>query len=250
MPHTSEIDVAATSSDGAASSGTRTAGEVAAGMRTALPACLAVIPLGLALGVLVVQAGFDWWWATIIAAVVFAGSLEFLLVGLIAATAPLAQVAVSAALVNFRHVFYALSFPLHRVTGIGAKAYSTFALTDEAYALTATPESARWSRAKIISIQATFHIAWVTCVTAGALLGMLVPPQVVGLEFAVTALFTVLGIEAYKVRKSLPLPILAIGCAIVGALISPTNMLVIAMGLFTIALIAGYGVRVWRRRRG
>src|SRR5699024_6863848 len=115
---------------------TGTREEVLAGWRTTAPAGLAVLPLGIALGVLVVQSGLAWWWGPVLAGVVFAGSLEFLLVGMLAAAAPFAQVAVTSLLVNFRHVFYALSFPLHRVHGRGWRAYSTFALTDEAYALT------------------------------------------------------------------------------------------------------------------
>ncbi|MEU4450744.1 AzlC family ABC transporter permease [Nocardioides sp. NPDC023903] len=222
--------------------------EVAAGWRIALPACVAVVPLGLALGVLVVQSGLAWWWAPVLGAVVFAGSMEFLLVGLLAA-APLAQIAVSTLLVNFRHVFYAISFPMHRVRGRGWKAYSTFALTDEAYALTATPEAAGWSRTRIISIQAFFHVAWVLCVAAGAGLGSLIPPQVAGLDFAVTALFVVLGMEAYKVRRSLPISVLALGCAIVAALISRDNMLLIAMGMFCVALVCSYVLAARRSRR-
>jgi len=214
--------------------------EVAAGWRIVLPACVAVIPLGLALGVLVVQSGLAWWWAPVLGAVVFAGSMEFLLVGLLAAAAPLAQIAVSTLLVNFRHVFYAISFPMHRVRGRGWKAYSTFALTDEAYALTATPEAAGWSLTRIISIQAFFHLAWVLCVAAGAGLGSLIPPQVVGLDFAVTALFVVMGMEAYKVRRSVPISVLALGCAVVAALISRDNMLLIAMGMFCVALVCSY----------
>lgn len=224
--------------------------EIVAGARTVLPAGLAVIPLGLALGVLVVQSGFEWWWATMLAAIVFAGSLEFFLVGLFAAAAPLAQIAVSAVIVNFRHVFYALSFPLHRVTGRGWKAYSTFALTDEAYALTATPAAHGWTRARILTIQAGFHFLWVLFVTIGAGLGTMIPPQVVGLDFALTALFVVLGVEAYKVRKSLPAPALAFGCAIVGLLVSPENMLMIAMGLFVLALGCGYALTKRTRRVG
>lgn len=223
--------------------------ELVAGWRTVLPACVAVVPLGLALGVLVVHSGLAWWWAPVLGAIVFAGTMEFLLVGLLAVTAPLAQIAVSTLLVNFRHVFYAISFPLHRVRGAGWKAYSTFALTDEAYALTATPESAGWSRARVIAIQAFFHVAWVLCVAAGAGLGSLIPPQVVGLEFAVTALFVVLGLEAYKVRRSLPVPVLALGCALVAALISRENMLLIAMGMFVAAIVGSYVLAVWRGRR-
>lgn len=226
-----------------------TADEVAAGWRIVMPACIAVLPLGLALGVLVVQSGLQWWWAPVLAAVVFAGSMEFLLVGLLAAAAPLSQIALSTLLVNFRHVFYALSFPLHRVSGRGRKAYSTFALTDEAYALTASGSSARWSSTRILSIQGFFHLGWVLCVTAGAGVGTLIPPWVVGLDFAVTALFVVLGIESYKLRRSLPMPVLAIGCAIVAALISRENMLVIGIGLLISILVIGY-ILQGRRRPG
>lgn len=222
--------------------------EIAAGWRAVLPACVAVIPLGLALGVLVVHSGLAWWWAPVLGAIVFAGTMEFLLVGLLAVAAPLAQIAVSTLLVNFRHVFYAISFPLHRVHGAGWKAYSTFALTDEAYALTVTPESAEWSRARILSIQGFFHLAWVLCVAVGAGVGSLIPPEVVGLEFAVTALFVVLGLEAYKVRRSLPIPALALGCAIVAVLVSGENMLLIAMGMFAAALVCSYVFAAWRSR--
>jgi 4-azaleucine resistance transporter AzlC len=214
--------------------------EFVAGWRTVLPAIAAVIPLGLALGVLVVQSGFHWWWAPVLAAVVFAGSMEFLLVGLLAAAAPLAQIALSTLLVNFRHVFYALTFPLQQVKGRWWKAYSTFALTDEAYALTANPASSTWSRTRIITIQAGFHLGWVSFVTVGALVGTFIPPQVVGLDFAVTALFLVLGLEAYKVKRSLPAPALALGCALVGALISRENMLLISFALFLAALVCSY----------
>jgi predicted branched-subunit amino acid permease len=43
----------------------------------------------------------------------FAGSLELMLVGMIAAVVPLAAVALTTLVVNFRHIFYAFSFPLH-----------------------------------------------------------------------------------------------------------------------------------------
>lgn len=222
--------------------------EIRAGWRTVGPACVAVIPIGGALGVLVVQSGLAWWWATVIAAFVFAGSLEFLLVGLFAAAAPLAQIALASVLVNFRHVFYALSFPLHRVTGRGWKAYSTFSLTDEAYAMTASPAAAGWTRPRILAIQGFFHLAWVASVTAGALLGTLIPPQVRGLEFAVTALFVVLAIEGYRARRSLPAPVLALCCAAVAVVVAPSNMLAVAMGLFLGGLVAGYAVTRGRRR--
>ncbi len=216
--------------------------EVWQGWRAVLPACAAVLPLGLALGVLVVQTGFSWWWGPLIALFIFAGSLEFLMVGMLAAAAPLSQIAVSALLVNFRHVFYAISFPLHRVHGRGWKVYSTYALTDEVYAVTADPKAQTWSRTRILSIQLIFQAVWVASVCAGGLLGQLIPDSVVGLDFAITALFAVLSIDAYRARRSIPVTILALGCALAGVLIAPADMLIVSMALFVAALIGSYVV--------
>lgn len=219
------------------------------GWRIILPMCIAIMPLGLALGVLVVQAGFEWWWGPVFAAVIFAGSMEFLIIGLFAAAAPLGQIALSTLLVNFRHVFYAFTFPLHQVKGRWAKAYSTFALTDEAFAVTTTPGAQNWSGTRILSIQAFFQLVWVLSVVVGALFGTLIPSWIVGLDFAVTALFVVLTMEAYKQRKSLPAPVLALVCTIVAMLISSEHMLLIAMGLFVGGLTVSYFFGKWRQRR-
>jgi 4-azaleucine resistance transporter AzlC len=212
-------------------------------MNDALPVGFAVAAMGLAFGVLVTRSGLPWWWATIFAAVIFAGSLEFLLLGLVTAVAPLGQVAAAAFLVNFRHGFYAMSFPLHRVPGVAAKAYSTFALTDEAYALTARPEAQHWSRARILGIQAFVHVFWAGSVTLGALGGTLIPPEVKGLDFAVTALFLVLGIDAFRARRDVPAVVVAIACALAGHAVFGEQMLVAAMAVFTLFLLARYAVR-------
>jgi 4-azaleucine resistance transporter AzlC len=208
-----------------------------------LPVGFAVAAMGLAFGVLVAQSGLPWWWATIFASVIFAGSLEFLLLGLVTAVAPLGQVAAAAFLVNFRHVFYAMSFPLHRVPGVAAKAYSTFALTDEAYALTARPEAQHWSRARILGLQAFVHAFWAGSVTLGALGGTLIPPEVKGLDFAVTALFLVLGIDAFRAGRDVPAIVVAIACALVGHAVFGAQMLVAAMAMFTLFLLARYATR-------
>jgi AzlC protein len=53
-----------------------------------------------------VQIGLPWWVAPALSLSAFAGSLELLLVGMIATVEPLAAVAVTVFVVNFRHVFY------------------------------------------------------------------------------------------------------------------------------------------------
>ncbi|WP_280435737.1 AzlC family ABC transporter permease [Nocardia carnea] len=198
---------------------------------------LALFPLGLALGVLVVHSQLAWWWAPVFAGVVYAGSLEFLLIGLVTAATPLAQVALAAFLVNFRHVFYALSFPLHRIRGRWGKGYATFALTDEAYALTTGPAAQRWTGRRILWLQVLCQAYWVAGATVGAAGAALVPVQLEGLDFALTALFVVLAVDGFRADRDIPVPVLALLCALIARVLLPGQMLPVALGLFLAALL-------------
>ncbi|MEV6699669.1 AzlC family ABC transporter permease [Streptomyces sp. NPDC051453] len=200
---------------------------------------LGLVPLGVAFGVVVTQSGLAWWWASAFTALIYAGSFEFVLVGLVAAVAPLGSIALTAFLVNIRHVFYTLSFPLHRVNGRLAKTYSTFALTDEAYALTTGEQARSWSGRRILWLQLFMHLYWVVGATAGGLLGSLIPDSVTGLDFALTALFTVLALDAIRDRHDdLPTPVLALLSALAARLLFPAEMLPVAFAFFTVGLLA------------
>jgi len=224
-------------------------GEVRAGLTTALPAAVAIACTGATFGVLVIQSGLPWWWAPLCQAVVFAGSLEFVLVGLAVATAPLGTVALTAVLVNSRHVFYSLSFPLDRVHGRLARLYSIHTLTDEAYALTATPGARTWSGTRILTIQATLQVSWVAGGLVGVGLGSLLPPEVPGLGFAFTALFVVLAMDAHRATGSLPFPLVAATCATGAAVWAPHNMLLVGMIAYVCVLLFARGALRLRARR-
>ncbi|MFF3272389.1 AzlC family ABC transporter permease [Streptomyces chrestomyceticus] len=212
--------------------------EALAALKDSASVGLGLLPLGLALGFVITHAGLPRWCAPLFAAVVYAGSFEFLLVGLTVAAAPLATVALTGFMVNARHVFYALSFPLHRVQGRLGKAYSTFALTDEAYAMTTGGQARSWSGARILSLQAILQVYWVGGATVGALLGSLIPDRVTGLDFAMTALFAVLALDAVAERRGdLPTPVLALLSALAARAVLPGQMLPVAFALFTAALL-------------
>ncbi|EST36217.1 AzlC family ABC transporter permease [Streptomyces roseochromogenus] len=224
---------------GSAAPPSRTPSDTWAAFADSASVGLAFVPLGIAFGVLVAHAGVAWWWATLSSALIYGGSFEFLLIGMVTAAVPLASVAVSAFLVNVRHVFYALSFPLHRVKGPLGRAYSTFALCDEAYALTAGEQARSWSGRRIRRLQLFLHLYWVGGATAGALLGSLVPAGVTGLDFALTALFTVLALDAVRDRPGdLPTPLLALLSALTARLLFPGSLLIAAFALFTAGLLA------------
>lgn len=213
--------------------------EVAVALRESASVGLGLVPLGVAFGVIITRAGLAWWWASVFTSVIYAGSFEFLLIGFVTALAPLATIALSAFLVNVRHVFYALSFPLDRVNGRLARTYSTFALTDEAYALSTAQSARAWPGRRIVWLQLFLHGYWVGGATAGALLGALIPAGVQGLDFALTALFAVLALDAVRcARRAICVPALALVCAVGARVLAPGLMLPVAFALFTAALLA------------
>lgn len=193
--------------------------------------------LGVGFGVLVASHGLPWWLAPIISATTLAGSVEFLLAGMLAATAPIAAIALTTFLVNSRHVFYGLSFPLHRVTGRLRKAYSVFALTDEAYALTAGKDPATLTSGRILWTQVGLHASWVSGSLAGGLVGHRLLGDVRGLGFILTALFVVLTMDAFRERPDLCTLASAVGSAVVALLVAPASMLLVAMSAFTACLV-------------
>jgi 4-azaleucine resistance transporter AzlC len=198
---------------------------------------LGLFALGIGFGVVVTSHGLPWWLAPIISGLMFAGSVEFILVGMLAVRAPVAAIALTTFLINSRHLFYGLSFPLHRVRGRLAKAYSVFALCDEAYALTTSKDPDTLTSGRILWTQRGLHASW----AAGALLGGLVGSALLGglegLDFILTALFVVLAIDAYRASPDNRALAIAPIAAAVAYPVAPGSMLLAAMAIFATALV-------------
>lgn len=221
--------------------------EIALGVRASLAAGLGMIPLGIAFGVLVVQSGLPWWVAPALSVFALAGSLELLLVGMIVAVTPLATVALTTLLVNFRHVFYAFTFPVHVVRNPLARFYSVYALIDEAYAVTASTQKG-WTAWRLIAMQISFQTYWV----GGGLIGVLIvgalPGEIEGLEFALCALFVTLALDACRNRSQIPSVLLAGASFAVAFVIIPEQALFFGMIGFILLLVVRLGL-VLRRER-
>ena len=83
------------------------------------------------------------------------------------------------------------------------------------------------------------HLYWAGSATAGALLGSLIPDSVTGLDFALTALFAVLALDAVRDRRGdVSTPALALLSALAARLVLPGQLLPAAFALFTAGLLA------------
>jgi 4-azaleucine resistance transporter AzlC len=200
------------------------------------------IPLGLAFGVLFAQLGHSWYYATLMAVMVYAGAAQFLAVGLLASGAGLVEIGVATLLLNARHFFYGLSLaPRFPKAGL-SRLYLMFGLTDETYALltSSNPPAPEAATRFYVQITALNQLYWIMGCTLGALLGAAFPLNTHGLDFTLTALFVVLAIEqAYAIRDPRPFLIATLSGLIAIALIGNQHMLLGALGIATLLLFLG-----------
>ena len=174
-------------------------------LRQTAPVLCGYLFLGLAFGLLLQQAGYGWPWALLISGIVYAGSMQFVLVGLLGGGfASLASVALTTLSVNSRHLFYGLSF-LDTFRQMGrAKPYMIFSLSDETYSLQCSvqiPEQLNANRVRLW-ISALDQGYWVAGSVTGAALGSVLPFDLTGIDFAMTALFVVIFVDQWRAAKS------------------------------------------------
>ena len=215
--------------------------EIIKAIRTCMPIAVGVVPLGLAFGVLMVQTGFDWWWTPIFSIVIYAGSMEFLAISMVTGGVTPAVSALTGFMVNFRHIFYGLTFPRDEIRNRFGRAYSTYALTDESYAvLSAFPRNSQPSGVFVFTVQLFCQVLWVVSGIIGALAGQAIPPSVKGLDFALVALFIVLAIDSFQNNKDYSLPLSAAVLGVLAGCLFPGQLLMVALSAYFLLLVVRY----------
>ena len=193
-----------------------------------LPIAVGYIPLGVAFGVLFQRAGGDWWMAPLMSLIVHAGGSQFLAVSLMALGLSVWEIALSAALVNLRHAFYGLSFPLHKIKGLASRIYAIQALTDETYSLASSGKIGDDGQ-RMLAVQIITHAYWVGGSALGAIIGSRVPSSFDGLDFCLICLFAVLATEQFtSTRRIAPILIAAAANALV-LFLAPAQSLTLAI---------------------
>lgn len=79
-------------------------------VKRSIPILIGYFPVGMAYGILMANAGYQFGWSVIISMFFYTGSLQMLMVSFLVNQIPLMTVAVTALLLNSRHIFYGLSF--------------------------------------------------------------------------------------------------------------------------------------------
>ncbi len=207
-----------------------------------VPIMAGFIFLGASYGVLMVSRGFAPYIPLITSVLVFAGSMEFALAGLLlGAFAPLESVLLTL-MVNARHLFYGISV-LDKYRGLGKKKiYMIFALCDETFSVcyNAEPPEGVDRGLFMFYISLLDHLYWILGATLGGIFGALLPLGIKGIDFSMTALFVVILLEQILAgRHNLPSVIIGVLGSVISLLIfGQSDFILPAMLLMLVALTA------------
>ncbi len=194
-----------------------------------LPVLTGYLVLGFGFGILMQQNGYGILWALAMSLFIYAGSMQYVAVGLLSSSAGLIVAALTTLMVNARHLFYGISM-VDDYKGTGKKKpYLIFALTDETYSLVSKRQVPQGINRHVYCFLVSLfdQCYWVIGTALGSLAGTLIPISFEGIEFALTALFVCIFTEQWlSAKKHAP--------AIIGVLSTLACLLIFGRDLFLI----------------
>lgn len=209
-------------------------------LRRSVPILVGFFPLGTAYGILMAKAGYNALWTGLTSLFVYAGSLQMLMIGFFTASTPIMTVIVASLLLNSRHIFYGLSF-LDKFNSYGPwKYFLIYGLPDESYSLLCSYVPQEGVEEKWVHVfdTALIWLYWIAFSVLGCIAGSLIPFNLTGIDFAMTALFIVILIDQLKGASSrLPAAVSLISAALCLLLFGPDNFLLPSL-LVTLAALA------------
>jgi predicted branched-subunit amino acid permease len=183
------------------------------GIKASVPACLGVIPVGMSIGLLAVQAGMTRFEAILMSAMVMAGSAQLMSISMITQGAAVSAIILGTLFINLRHIVMSSSAMqrLPKAT-LFQRLLGAFALCDESFAIYSLSEDDSYSF--LMGTNTALYVSFVGSTVIGSLMtGFL--PQIVIDSFGVAFYAAFLGLLLPSVKHSLRLLLLV---ALTGAL--------------------------------
>ena len=204
-----------------------------------IPVMAGYVVLGIGFGILLHDAGYGIGWSFAMSALIYAGSMQYVGVSLLAGGASVVTAILTTVMVNARHLFYSISM-IGRYRDAGKyKPYLIFALTDETYSLLCdgrVPEGADPDLYRFL-VSAFDQCYWICGCLLGSILGAALPFSTAGVEFSMTALFVASFTQQWlDSRDHTPAVVGLAGSLACLLLFGPENFLIPAMLVITLTL--------------
>ena len=194
-------------------------GQFTRGLQRALPIVLSYIPVGFTYGVIANKAGISDFNVILMSILVFAGSAQFIAVGMIAGGTGFLPIILTTFVVNLRHLL--MSASLSTWMSNWSKPLLTlfsYEITDETFAMnSALGEELNVRKTEAFTVNAISHFSWVF----GSILGLFASSLITdikpfGLDFALPGMF--IGLIVLQVNTLAKL-VTAICAAVLGTIL-------------------------------
>lgn len=204
-----------------------------------IPVMAGYIVLGSGFGILLHNAGYGMIWAFAMSALIYAGSMQYVGIGLLTGGASVVTTIITTIMVNARHLFYSISM-IDKYKDSGKyKPYLIFALTDETYSLLCDDDGeANESINRYRFFVSLFdQCYWVLGSVIGSLLGSMIRFSTAGIEFSMTALFIASFTEQWiESDNHLPAIVGIVSTVMCLVVFGSENFLIPSMLLITVLL--------------
>lgn len=204
-----------------------------------IPVLAGYVVLGIGLGILMRNAGYGVLWTVSMSVFIFAGSMQYVGVGLLAGGASVLTTVITTIMVNARHLFYSISMVDTYKNAGKYKPYMIFALTDETYSLLCDGKVPAGVEPDLYRFLVSLfnQCYWIIGSIIGNLLGAVLPFSTAGIEFSMTALFVASFTEQWLTTKDHVPALTGLLCTLLClVVIGRENFLIPAMLLITLVL--------------
>lgn len=211
-----------------------------------LPLSIAVIPWGILAGSLAVDAGLFDFQAQAVSAIVFAGSVQLVGMGLIKAGASLSTLLLTTLFLTSRHLLYSatlrtriahMPWPKRLVLG--------FLLTDELFAVCSHQTRSEFNFWFAFGAGFSFYLIWQLASLSGIILGQSIPNlEQYGLDFAVAATFIAIVVPTIKKLSVLVTVLIALVLSVVFSVNDVEGGIIFSS---LIAMSIGYAISMIRK---
>jgi 4-azaleucine resistance transporter AzlC len=211
------------------------------GIKACIPTIFGYLSIGFACGILSKSCGLTFAEAVGMSIFVYAGSAQFIASSMILSNASVISIIATIFFVNFRHLFMSAALaPYFKKNSFLKNLSVGVLLTDETF-LVAAAEG--FNRKKInyfwmLGLNITAYLNWAIATGIGVMLGSIIPDyKVLGLDFALTAMFIGLLISSIKGSLKINKAMIIIIVSVITLMLS-TKIVATSAGII-IAAIAG-----------
>ena len=203
-----------------------------------IPIFCSYVFVSMAYGMMMASAGFPWYDSLLVSLTVYTGAFQFVLITFLSSGASLITIALTALLMNSRQSFCSITF-LKDFKQMGRrKLYMIHTMTDETYAVNCTLDLPKKEKEDTMFLVALFsRCYWIVGSVLGGILGQIIPFDLTGLDFCMTALFLIIFIDQWeKAEKHTP-ALTGLGTGVICLLIFGENRFMLPALLIVSALL-------------